>query len=73
MHESVNRQWTFFSPRPYICVSLTTNSSNIFKKPIKHNNNTPQQLHKTMPKTKYHYKGMTKNIVKIFRNNNDEK
>ena len=27
-HECVNRQRTFFSPRPYLCASLTTNSSN---------------------------------------------
>ena len=26
-HECVNRQWMFFSPRPYLCTSLTTNSS----------------------------------------------
>ena len=26
-HECVNRQRTFFSPKPYLCASLTTNSS----------------------------------------------
>ena len=26
-HECVNRQRTFFSPRPYLCASPTTNSS----------------------------------------------